>query len=417
MQRVNTVLLIGNGGREHAWAIALKNSGARLITWAPTLNPGIEDIAEITIQSDYEKDVDLLSEWIEDIDLAIIGPEAPLVKGMTDWLQSLGIMVFSPTQANARLEGSKAYLRNLLSAHNIEGNIEYTVCTSEDELRSALEKNLSVVIKPDGLTGGKGVRVHGDHFTTVEEAFDYGSSLIRSDGRVLLEEKLNGAEFSLQGLAYGDKVVFLPLVKDYKRAYDGDTGPNTGSMGAVSYPGHGLPYVTHGDLESAKSIVRDVLRALEKENGKYTGAIYGQFMLTKDGPRVVEFNARLGDPEAINTLALLETPLLEVIEILSKGTTPDVKFSETATCVVYLVPEGYPENPLEGRRVELPDEIYDSLRFASVRKEGEHLYTTRSRSLAVIGRGNTLKEAVDNAYNLIPDGISGLRFRTDIGRP
>jgi len=411
---VNYVLLLGNGGREHAWALALEQCGVKIITWAPVMNPGIEDVAEVTIQSDYDMDQDLISEWIGVIDLVIIGPETPLVMGMTDWLQSLGLETFAPTMANARLEGSKSYLRSLLSRYGVKGNVPYSICTSEKDLKGALKKRLDVAIKPDGLTGGKGVKVFGDHFTSFKEAMKYGKELLEKDGKVLLEEKLVGTEFSLQGLAYGERIIFLPLVKDYKRAYDGNKGPNTGSMGSVSYPNHGLPYVNESDLEEAKKIILSVLSALKEENGAYIGAIYGQFMLTKAGPKIIEFNARLGDPEAINTLALLESPLLQIIREL-KQKTPEVRFAKKATCVIYLVPQGYPENPKAEEEIILPSDLYDSVRFASVRAEEGKLFTSKSRSIAMVGKGETLEEARKDAYEKIGENFSSLQYRKDIG--
>lgn len=409
-------LLIGNGGREHAWALALKESKVDIITWAPVLNPGIEDIAIASIKAPIKKDQGLLEEWTKRIDIAIIGPEAPLVDGMSDWLGSLGIFVFSPSQKNAQLEGSKSYMRTLLKKHNVQGNIGYWECTTMNQISEVLRKSLKVAIKPDGLTGGKGVRVHGDHFTTFQEAEEYCKELLKKDGSLVLEEKLEGIEFSLMGLAYGTKIVFLPLVKDYKRAFENDTGPNTGSMGSVSFPNHDLPYLSQANVEQAKNIVVDVLQALKAENGDYIGAIYGQFMETATGPKIIEFNARLGDPEAINTLALLDRPLIEIIEELRSGKSPNVQFRHEATCVVYLVPEGYPTNPEAGAKVSFPDQIIPNIRFASITRAGDKYEITRSRSATVIGYGKTLEESIKNAYGQLPDSIEGLRYRKDIGK-
>lgn len=405
-----TVLLLGNGGREHAWALSLKESGVALIHWAPIVNPGIAQVAIAVITHPYQFNESLLAD--HSIDLAIIGPEQPLVIGMADWLESLGITVFSPSKKNALLEGSKIYMRELLTRHNITANINYHTCSSLDEAENYLDDNIQVAIKPDGLTGGKGVRVFGDHFKNKTEALLYIHELLKVSSHVLLEEKLQGTEFSLQGLAYGENIVFLPLVKDYKRAFNDDKGPNTGSMGSCSFPDHMLPYISADVLAKAKNITLQVLRALKQENGAYKGAIYAQFMINDGEPKIIEFNARLGDPEAINAFAVLETPLIHIITQLMQGNVPTVRFQPLATTVVYLVPEGYPSNPKAGVTIQLPDAT--NARFASVSQVDGGYKTTRSRSMAIVGTGATITEARDHAYAQIPT-LNGVHYRTDIG--
>jgi phosphoribosylamine---glycine ligase len=412
----NKVLLVGNGGREHAWAIALQQSKASIINWAPIINPGIKALSIEIIEHDVVKSTSIAEIIKNKVKLAIIGPETPLVNGITDWLEELGIEVFSPSAKNARIEGSKSYMRELLERNNIKGNIMFNVCKSMSEVDKVLSKNIEVAIKPDGLTGGKGVKVHGDHFNTKEEILSYCEELIQKDGCVVLEEKLSGIEFSLQAFVYRNKIIFHPLVKDYKRAYDNDKGPNTGSMGSCSFPDHKLPYLSEKDIESAKKSVQAVVEALNEENGDYKGAIYGQFMLTKVGVKIIEFNARLGDPEAINTLALLKTPLLDVINQLKNPNTTDVQveFDRKATCVVYLVPDGYPENPSDGIIIQLPENIQPFIRFASVEQVASGYQLSKSRSLALIGVGDNVSLARKNVYNKIPQSVAGVRYRTDI---
>ncbi|MHA2028215.1 MAG: phosphoribosylamine--glycine ligase [Candidatus Kariarchaeaceae archaeon] len=413
-----TVLLLGSGGKEHAWALALLESNANIISWAPNINPGIAEISIAVIEAPYQKNETILNEWLNQIDLVIIGQTSPSLEGIGDWLESYGIEIFSPSAKNTLIEASKSYMREFLDRNNIEGNIAYAICTNESEILSFLDESLEVAVKPDGLTGGEGVKVFGDHLYTREEVVNFANSLITRDGKVLLEKKILGIEFSVQGFAYGQNIVFLPLVKDYKRAYNSDKGPNTGSMGSCSFPNHLLPYLNSSQIDRAKKIMRDVLNALQKENGPYKGAIYGQFMITEEGPKIIEFNARLGDPEAFNVFATLDTPLLEIIEILSnnRNDVNHIKFLQKATCVIYLVPEGFPENTQIGIPISIPPKINGYLRVAYVEKSNDDYITTKKRSFVLVGTGDTVFEARTNVYDLISNGIEGIRYRTDIAK-
>lgn len=411
-----TVLLLGSGGKEHAWAIALLESNANIISWAPKINPGIRDIATGVIEAPYEKNEDLVGEWLNLIDIVVIGQAQPSLDGIGDWLESFGIEVFSPSSKNTLIEASKSYMRDFLTRNKIDGNIEYSVCYKEADVTKFIEESLEVVVKPDGLTGGEGVRVFGDHLFSKDEIVNFANSLIVRDGKVLLERKLFGTEFSVQGFAYGEQIVYFPLVKDYKRAYNNDKGPNTGSMGSCSFPNHSLPYLNESQISNAKNIMEKVLAALKKENGPYKGAIYGQFMITDDGPRVIEFNARMGDPEAFNTFALLKIPLLELIDNLSTSQLDNdqIIFANQASCVLYLVPTGFPENTEISKTISLPPHLKTEIRIAYVDKTSHGYATTKKRSFVVIGTGESIIDARRNVYNLIADGVEGLRFRTDI---
>ncbi|MCE7734138.1 MAG: phosphoribosylamine--glycine ligase, partial [Candidatus Heimdallarchaeota archaeon] len=358
----------------------------------------------------------LLEEWLNQIDLVIIGQASPSLDGIGDWLEGYGIEVFSPSAKNTLIEASKSYMRQFITRNKIEGNIDYAVCTSEMDVVTYLDKSIEVVVKPDGLTGGDGVRVFGDHLYSKKDVIEYAILQISNDGKVVLEEKLTGIEFSLQGFAYGKEILFLPLVKDYKRAYEGDKGPNTGSMGSCSFPDHSLPYLTKTQITSAKQIMKDVLKALHKENGPYKGAIYGQFMITDDGPKIIEFNARMGDPEAFNIFTLLETPLLDVIESLSNNSfnSSQIILAKKATCAIYLVPKGFPENTEIGITITIPQQLEDNLRIAYVDKLAEGYVTTKKRSFVIVATGDTVSEARKNVYDLIPEKIVGIRYRSDI---
>ncbi|OLS19340.1 MAG: Phosphoribosylamine--glycine ligase [Candidatus Heimdallarchaeota archaeon LC_2] len=412
-----TVLLLGSGGKEHAWALALIKSNANIITWAPKINPGIKEISIGVLEAPYNRNERLLDEWLNQIDLVIIGQTSPSLEGIGDWLEEFGIEVFSPSAKNTLIEASKSYMRKFITRNEINGNIDYVICSSESDVKSYLDKSLEVAVKPDGLTGGNGVRVFGDHLKSKEEILEYAKLLISNDGKVVIEEIVKGVEFSLQGFANGEQIVFLPLVKDYKRAFNGDKGPNTASMGSCSFTNHTLPYLSDNHLIEAKQIMKDVLKALKKENGDYKGAIYGQFMITEDGPKIIEFNARMGDPEAFNIFAILETPILDLIDSLSTNSIDNqtVKFTKSATCALYLVPEGFPENTQIGQHISIPSGIENNFRIAYVDKINGKYITTKKRSFVIVGTGETISEARENVYNIIPKNFDGIRYRTDIG--
>ena len=213
----------------------------------------------------------------------------------------------------------------------------------------------------------------------------------------------------------------MPLVKDYKRAYESDVGPNTGSRGSCSFVDSKLPYLSDDQIEEAKDILTKIIFALNDENGDYKGPIYGQFMLTDNGLRLIEVNARLGDPEAINVLGLLDTPLMDIIDNLySDDELIDVKFSDLATCCVYLVPGGYPDKPEAGIPIKLSFDDCESDRlciiYASVSVENNTLMTTKSRSVALLGFGVSIDDAREQAYSLLPRDFENLRWRTDIAQ-
>jgi phosphoribosylamine--glycine ligase len=411
------ILLLGHGGREHSIAKSLVKSEVELVSWSPIINPGIEAIATKIIHKEHTQDLD--KSEISSIDLAIVGSERPLVEGITDYLTDQGIEVFGPNKKNSRIEGSKIYMRQLLTKHNIPGNVLYHVCQTRGELADTIESSHMVAIKPDGLTGGKGVKIFGDQLKTKKLIFDYAYGVMDRDGAVLIEELVTGIEFSLQAFVLGEKIIFLPLVKDYKRAYESDVGPNTGSMGSCSFVDNKLPYLTDEQIEEAKDILTKIILALNYENGDYKGPIYGQFMLTDSGLRLIEVNARLGDPEAINVLGLLDTPLMDIIDNLySDDEIIDVKFSDKATCCVYIVPGGYPDKPEAGIPIELSFDDCESDKlcviYASVTKEDNKLKTTKSRSVALLGFGASIDDAREQAYRLLPRDSENLRWRTDI---
>jgi len=410
------ILVVGGGGREHAITAALaRNSDAELYAVMSRRNPGMSGYCrEMLLEK--ETNINAVSAFArkKKIDSAIIGPEAPLEAGVVDLLEKEGIPCMGPARAAARLETDKAFCREMMERHGIAGCPRYRVFQSADEAVRFLESyEGDLAIKPVGLTGGKGVRIMGEHVDR-KGAREYIRTL-RSG--IVLEDRLIGEEFTLQAFTDGTHLVPMPLVQDHKRAFEGDEGPNTGGMGSYSMPDHGLPFVTAAERNAALGIMKSAVAAMEEAGTPYRGILYGQFMNTRDGPMVIEFNARFGDPEAMNVLSLLETDLSVIIEKGIEGSLAqkDVRFAKKATVCKYIVPEGYPESTVTHQQVTAG--AYDPalLYYANVEEKDGVLYTQSSRTMAYVGLGDTLGEAEEIAERAA-SGVKGrVRHRRDIG--
>ena len=411
-----TVLLVGGGGREHAVARALAGSEADLYACAGNRNPGMARIAEEFETIDTTNPTAVRA-YAQDVGatLAVIGPEAPLEAGVADALDEAGVYAFGPQQDEARIETDKGFQRQFMKRHSIPGCPAFeefhdpeAACEYVDDYDGDL------AVKPAGLTGGKGVRVIGDQ-VTAEEAKEY----IRDSDydRIILEERLVGEEFTVQAFVANGQLRVTPAVQDHKRAYEGDEGPNTGGMGSYSDATLELPFMREDDYMEAVDILRETVDALEG----YKGVLYGQFMLTADGVKVVEFNARFGDPEAMNTLPVLNTDFLDVLTAARDGDSlPKLSFERQATVCKYAVPAGYPTDPEGGTRLDVDAEAAgDALVFyASVDEREDGIYTTTSRSVAAVGVADSITEAESIAEDaLAAAGDEGLRVRHDIGKP
>ena len=420
------VLLVGSSGREHAIAEALKRSGVELYSVLSNRNPGIIRLSESYKVCDI-CDTDVVSAFAEkkDVSLAIIGPEAPLSAGVVDVLEAKGIRCASPKKSLALIETDKAFCRDLMAKYGINGNIEFHTFIDKQEACDFIDStDKEYVIKPAGLTGGKGVKIMGEHLKDkdetkecIKEIFDMR---IGSVPKIVIEERLVGEEVTLQVFTDGKTVIPMPLVQDHKRAFEGDIGPNTGGMGSYSDKGHMLPFIDKQDYDTALGIIKDTILALDKEKGfPYKGVLYGQFMLTKEGPKVIEFNARFGDPEAMNVLSLLKSDLADVLKAIAKGTLEEVNFLDKASVCKYLVPEGYPSSPKKGAGVNFDEKAVNDLGasvfYAAVDKNGKRVVTTGSRSLAVVGLGENLAEAERIAEQAASMINNNLVHRKDIG--
>ena len=399
------VLVIGGGAREHAICKAVCNSDGKLYSVMKNLNPGIKRLAK-----DYfihnEMDAEKVLEYAlkKKIELAIIGPEASEEAGVTNVLEENGIKVASPSKEAAEIETSKEFMRNLMEKYKIKGSVKCRVFSDAEMAREFIEMlDGEVAIKPIGLTGGKGVKVAGDHFNSIEEAVEYAKEVIEKKigghSKVLIEEKVVGEEFTLQAFCDGNAIYPMPAVQDHKRLLPGDKGPNTGGMGSYSHKSGILPFMTPDDYEEAATILQKIVEALKKEGRKYKGVIYGQFMLTADGVKVIEINARFGDPEAMNVLPLLKTNFLEICMAMVEGNLSNKKisFENKSTVCKYVVPEGYGIKPIAGKEIRVNEEKIKGkgglLFYASVNEKNGKIYTTTSRSLAVVGIAEEIEDA------------------------
>ncbi|MGQ4556988.1 phosphoribosylamine--glycine ligase [Halobellus sp. GM3] len=414
MSNSETVLLVGGGGREHAIARALAADPAcDLYACASNRNPGITALAA-GFETIGETAVEDIVAYATDVgaDLAVIGPESALEAGVADALVDAGVYAFGPGADAARIETDKAFQREFMEAESIPGCPDFAVF---DDMEAACEYidayDGDLAVKPAGLTGGKGVKVIGDQVNE-DEAKAY---LRESDyDRVVLEERLVGEEFTVQAFVANGDVRPTPAVQDHKRAYEGDEGPNTGGMGSYSDAGPELPFMTSEDYAEAVEVLEAVVDALPE----YRGILYGQFMLGEDGPKVVEFNARFGDPEATNTLPVLNTSFLDVLTAARDGDSlPRLEFAGKATVCKYAVPEGYPTDPKSGAKITVDEEsVGDALLFyASVDEREDGLYTTTSRSFAVVGVADSIAEAEAQAERALAAAGDGLRVRHDVG--
>ncbi|OPX62936.1 MULTISPECIES: phosphoribosylamine--glycine ligase [unclassified Methanoregula] len=413
------ILVVGGGGREHAIAAALsRNTSTAIYSVMAKRNPGIDALAKKVLLC-RETDVGTVVGFAQGsgVEYAFIGPEAPLEAGIVDALTAAGIPCIGPTRAAARLETDKAFCREMMDSNRLDGCPLYRVFHSEsDAVRFIEGYDGDLVVKPIGLTGGKGVRIMGEQVDRAG-AIAYARSL---GGNVVLEERLLGEEFTLQAFVDGKHLVPMPLVQDHKRAFEGDTGPNTGGMGSYSMPDHMLPFVSKKDYSRALAIMQSVVAAMDRMGSPYRGILYGQFMNTLQGPRVIEFNARFGDPEAMNVLSLLSSDLTEIVCRIAEGAlTPScATFKSRASVCKYLVPKGYPDAPHAGDPITIPENPRALLYYANVEKNSAgSLSTLTSRTLAYVGIGETLDEAEHHAEEAAA-GVKGeVRYRRDIGTP
>jgi len=414
------VLLLGSGGREHALAWKLAQSPRLGKLFAAPGNPGIAEHAELVRidPGDHRAVVDFCLK--HSIELIVIGPEGPLVDGLADNLRVMGFGVFGPNRIPAQLEGSKAFTKKLCERHSIP-TARYAVASDKLAAEAALEDfGLPVVIKADGIAAGKGVIVAATD-AEAEAALDlmFEGGFGRAGMSVVIEEFLEGEEVSFFAMTDGETIVPFGSAQDHKRVGEGDTGPNTGGMGAYSPAS-----ILTGRLEKRvmDEIVRPTVEALAAEGNPYSGILYAGLMLTRAGPKLIEYNARFGDPECQVLMMRLESDLLELLCAVAKaklGEHPQPVFSVDAALTVVMAAEGYPANPKRGGEIEGLEKANgrDTIIFhAGTALDGERLVADGGRVLNVSSKGKDVAAARRKAYAAIkairfPTGF----FRADIG--
>ena len=418
---MSNILLVGSGAREVAIAKQIKKSSSPLSLFcvAPTTNPQIKTLTTSYFEQPLNENgvvVEIAKKL--SIDLAIIGPEGPLEAGLVDALEKEGVLCVGPRKNVARIETSKAFARNIIDLCDGEKNPERMEFSSLDGVKDFLKNlNEQYVIKYDGLMGGKGVKISGEHLHSIEESLSYAKSIVDGGGTFLIEEKFIGEEFSLMSFCDGTYCAHMPAVQDHKRAFEGDVGPNTGGMGTYSFADHSLPFLSKEDIMAAQKTNERVATELYKKTGeKFRGILYGGFMLTGDGVKVIEYNARFGDPEAMNVLSLLETDFMDICNAIVAGSLADLKivFANKATVCKYVVPVGYPNNPSKDFEVICNTKL-DGLYLAAVQEKDGIIVATGSRTAAFVGVDPNIVVAEQIAEKGATDIGGNLFHRKDIG--
>ncbi len=424
---VKRVLVVGSWAKEQITIENIKkNTDIEVFSYMDTKNPGIITLAnEYMIGSLY--DVNDISNYAKEkkIELVIITTAGPLSAGLVDILEKEDILVFGPNKQAARLEFDKAFTRELMKKYLIYAIPEFKVFDNVDKaIDFAGILNWNVAVKPVGLTDGLGVRVFGDQLKTKEDVMNYikeiYSKKISGSSRVIIEEKLEGVEFTLQCFVNGDLIIPTPAVQDFKKLLPGERGPNTASMGSYSDVGYLLPFMEQEDYDEAIEIIRKTLEAFQLETGKKcSGFLYGQFMITDDGVKLIEYNFRPGDPEWMNTVYTMDDNLLDVVISLLYGHKKELVFENTATVCKYIVPKDYPRRLNQTLNISLNEkqirEKEVAIYYSSGLDRQGNLNVGTERGIAFLAKGSTIFEAHKKVEEAISSVKGDFYHRSDIG--
>jgi phosphoribosylamine--glycine ligase len=401
------ILLVGSGGREHALALGLRADKSCTELHAAPGNPGISSLATLhpVAITDNEAILKLAQQLA--VDLVVVGPEVPLVNGVSDVLREAGFAVFGPSKAAAQLEGSKDFAKKVMRDAGVPTARSFT-CTEQSEIEKALDTfGAPYVVKDDGLAAGKGVVVTNDRQVALDHAL--------ACSRVVIEEYLAGPEISLFGISDGRNILPMQPAQDFKRAYDGDEGPNTGGMGAYSP----LPWAPDDIVEETyEKVLAPMIAEMAARGTPFVGLLYAGLALTDDGIRVIEFNARFGDPETQVLIPRLMTPLATLLYNAATDNLDDavLQWRDESAVTVVLAAQGYPESPKTGAAISSIPAIDKSQVFhAGTSDSSGALLSTGGRVLTVTGTGADLTEARDRAYRAISQiELEGSFYRSDI---
>lgn len=418
------ILVIGGGGREHAMAWkAAQSANAETVYCAPG-NPGMASLSKVKCVAVDTGDFSAVEKLVRarQIGMVLVGPEAPLADGIVDALADTGAMVFGPSKAAAQLEASKAFAKEFMARYNIP-TAPYKAFTDPAAARAYVDElGVPLVVKADGLAAGKGVTVALDRDTALKAIDDAMVSSVfgRAGNRIIIEGFLEGEEASILAFCDGKTVVPMASSQDHKPIFDGDKGPNTGGMGAYSP----APVVSDAMMnEIQESILQPCVDGMAADGMPYVGVLYAGLMITAQGPRVVEFNCRFGDPETQVVLPRLETDLLEIVTACCTGALDQVKlaYTEQACATIVMASEGYPGDYPKGRvitGIDAAEAIGTSVFHAGTkRNESGELLTSGGRVLAVTALADSLQETLDKAYAGVGKiAFEGAQYRKDIGQ-
>lgn len=426
-------LLMGCGGREAIIADKLAEK-FELHAVISHENPSIIETVEKSggkyiVDKKYNKEG--IKQFIKEneIEYCVVNSDNLLQDGMIDLARECGLKTFGPTSKGARIEWDKEYALSVVEKVAPEALVKSYIISNKEEFKKVKStySDENFVVKPNGLTAGKGVKVGGEHFKTLEEGMEYAEECLENDGVVIIQDKIVGHEFSIMGFTDGENIVFAPTTYDYPYRYDDDKGPGTGGMGCVSYKNKLLPFLTEQDLEKCYSIMNKALKEINKESKEFNGVLYGAFFKTKNDILFIEFNSRLGDPEALNVLSVMKSSFADVAKIIADGQSlneENCKFENLDSYVVYVVSKGYAvEKQFTPVEFDLSNNLFkeDGVKvyFSSSKKVEEQRYisTGNSRLVAVLKTGEDLmniKEDVDSVLSkYVVD--ENLDYRKDIG--
>ena len=409
------VLVIGGGGREHAICVSISNSNLLDKLYCVPGNPGIEDVA-ICIEGDIMNNDFILDVCKENsIDFVIVGPEAPLTNGVVDILNSEDIYAFGPDSKAAELEGSKIFMKDLCKKYEIPSSAYETFFDADSAISYLESQNMPIVVKANGLAAGKGVIIAHEKSEAIQAVNDMliNNKFGSAGDSIVIEEFLEGRETSFFIISDGNTVLPLGFAQDYKPIFEGNKGPNTGGMGSYSP----VEYVDSNLEKEILSLAQKTIDSMNNEGRTYRGVLYVGLMLTENGPKILEYNVRFGDPECQVLLPRIKNDLLEILFLSSKGELDIVTdyelYDDSTICVVISSP-GYPEKPITGSEIVIENNY--NILHAGTEKKSNKLYSKGGRVLNILGKGSTLSLARDEAYKLI-NGITwkDMYYRRDIG--